>query len=144
MQWSYLDLWRETQHERLPTRFTYLKGSSMELLTLKPTSKIDFGLSTAHLQHGFKGLENFSELLMEFTSNSCSSRCLRASIYRLGAQMTVRQNKPRHRPDGGHGSSGWTTVRQDFPKKSRRNLSCIRTSSGRDGLMSKRTHVHWK
>jgi hypothetical protein len=44
MQWSYLDLCRVTQHERFPTRFTYLKGSSMELLTLEPTSKIGFGL----------------------------------------------------------------------------------------------------
>jgi hypothetical protein len=47
--------------------------------------------------------------------------------------MSIRQNKPRHCPDGGHGSSGRITVRQDFPKNSRRNLSCIRTSSGRDG-----------
>jgi len=30
--------------ERFPTRFTYLKGSSMELLTLEPTSKMDFDL----------------------------------------------------------------------------------------------------
>jgi hypothetical protein len=36
-------------------------------------------------------------------------------------------------PDGGPWPSGWTTVRQGFPKISRRNLSCIRTSSGRDG-----------
>jgi hypothetical protein len=47
--------------------------------------------------------------------------------------MSVRQNIPGHRPDGGDGSFGRTTVQQDFPKNSRRNLSCIRTSSGRDG-----------
>jgi hypothetical protein len=35
---------RGSQHERFPTRFSYLKGSSMELHTLEPTSKIDFGL----------------------------------------------------------------------------------------------------
>jgi hypothetical protein len=40
---------------------------------------------------------------MEFTPNSCSSQCPGASIYRLGAQMSVRQNIPGHRPDGGHG-----------------------------------------
>jgi hypothetical protein len=30
--------------------------------------------------------------------------------------MSVRQNIPGRRPDGGHGPSGRTTVRQDFPK----------------------------
>jgi hypothetical protein len=59
MQLSYLDLWRVTQHERFP--FTYLKGSSMELLTLEPTSEIDFGCSiaTAHLN---RALEEISRL----------------------------------------------------------------------------------
>jgi hypothetical protein len=66
---------------------------------------------------------------MEFTPNSCSSKCPRTPIYRLG----VRKIMPGSRPDGGPWPSGWTTVRQDFPKFSRRNLSCIRTSSGRDG-----------
>jgi hypothetical protein len=66
---------------------------------------------------------------MEFTPNSCSSQCPGASIYRLGAQMSVKQNIPGHRPDGGHGPSGRTTVRQDFPKNSRGNLSCLRASS---------------
>jgi hypothetical protein len=44
---------------------------------------------------------------MEFTPNSCSSQCPGASIYRLGAQMSVRQNILGHRqtvdmgrPDG--------------------------------------------
>jgi hypothetical protein len=55
MQWSYLNLWRVTQHECFPTRFTYLKGSSMELLTLEPTSKIDFGLQHNTLDQGFRG-----------------------------------------------------------------------------------------
>jgi hypothetical protein len=33
-----------SEDKRFPTRFTYLKGSSMELLTLEPTSKINFDL----------------------------------------------------------------------------------------------------
>jgi hypothetical protein len=66
-------------------------------------------------------------------SNSCSSKCPGASIYRLGFRMTVWQNMPRSRPDGEPWPSGRTIVRQDFPKFPRRNLSCIRTSSGRDG-----------
>jgi hypothetical protein len=40
---------------------------------------------------------------------------------------------PGSRPDGGPWPSRRTTVRQDFPKISGRNLSCIRTSYGRDG-----------
>jgi len=55
MQWSYLDLWRVTQHECFTTRFTYLKGSSMELFTLEPTSKINFGLQHNTLVKGFRG-----------------------------------------------------------------------------------------
>jgi len=70
---------------------------------------------------------------MEFTLNSCSYKCPRTPIYSLGVRMGVRQNKPGSRPDGGQCPSGRTTVQQDFPKFSRRNLSCIRTSSGRDG-----------
>jgi len=70
---------------------------------------------------------------MEFTPNSCSSKCPRTPIYRLGVRMGVRQNLLGSHPDGGPWLSGRTTVRQDFPKFSRRNLSCIRTSSGRDG-----------
>jgi len=72
---------------------------------------------------------------MEFTPNSYSSKCLGAPIYRLGVRMGVRQNMPGRRPDGEPWLSGWTAVRQDFPKFSRRNLSCIRTLSGRDGLI---------
>jgi hypothetical protein len=49
---------------------------------------------------------------MEFTQNSCSSKCPRTPIYRLGVRMGVRQI---------------------FSRILRRNLSCIRTSSGRDG-----------
>jgi hypothetical protein len=66
---------------------------------------------------------------MEFTPNSYSSKC----PYRLGVRMGVRQNMPGSRLDGGPWPSKRTTVRKDFPKFSRRNLSCIRTSSGRDG-----------
>jgi hypothetical protein len=47
--------------------------------------------------------------------------------------MGVRQILPGSRPDGGPWPSGRTTVRQDFPRFLRRNLSCIRTSYGRDG-----------
>jgi hypothetical protein len=49
--------------------------------------------------------------------------------------MGVRQNKHVSRPDSGPLPSGRTTVRQDFLQFLRRNLSCIRTSSGRDGSM---------
>jgi len=70
---------------------------------------------------------------MEFTPNSCSSKCPRTPIHRLGVRMGVRQNLPRSRPDGEPWPSGRTTVRQDFLKFSRRNLSCIRTSFERDG-----------
>jgi hypothetical protein len=70
---------------------------------------------------------------MEFTSNSCSSKCPEAPIYRLGVRMGVRQNIPGGRPGGEPWPSGRTTVRQDFLKFSRRNISCIRTLSGRDG-----------
>jgi hypothetical protein len=70
---------------------------------------------------------------MEFTLNSCIFKCPGAPIYRLGVRMGIRQNMLGGRLDGEPWPSGWTTVRQDFPKFSRRNLSCIRTSSGRDG-----------
>jgi hypothetical protein len=92
----------------------------------------------------FVQTQNEDKILTEFTLNSCSSQCLGASIYRLGAQMSVRQNIPGHRLDGGHGPSGRTTVRQDFLKNSRRNLSCLRLSSERDGTSSWRSHVHCK
>jgi hypothetical protein len=78
---------------------------------------------------------------MEFTPNSCSSKCLRTHIYRLGVRMSVRQILPGSRPDGGPWPSGRTTVRQDFLRFWWRNLSCIRTSSGRDGSIV-RTAAH--
>jgi hypothetical protein len=81
---------------------------------------------------------------MEFTPNSCSSQCPGASIYRMGAKMSIRQNIPRHRPDGGHGPSGRTTVRTNFPKFPRRNLSYLRTSSGQDGTSFRRSHIRYK
>jgi hypothetical protein len=81
---------------------------------------------------------------MEFTPNSCSSQCPGASIYRLGAQTSVRQNIPGRRQDGGHGPSRRTTVGQDFPKILQGNLSCLRASSGRDGTSSGRSHVRCK
>jgi hypothetical protein len=58
--------------------------------------------------------------------------------------MSVRQNIPGQRPDGGHGPSGRTTVRTDFSKFPRRNFSCLRTSSGRDGTSSGRSHIRSK
>jgi hypothetical protein len=70
---------------------------------------------------------------MKFTPNSCSSKCPRTPIYRLGVRMGVRKNLPGSRLDGGSWPFGRTTMRRDFSKFSRRNLSCIRTSSGRDG-----------
>jgi hypothetical protein len=70
---------------------------------------------------------------MEFTPNSCNSKFPRTPIYRLGVRMGVRQIFPGSRLDGGLWSSGRTTVRQDFPRFLQRNLSCIRTSFGRDG-----------
>jgi hypothetical protein len=47
--------------------------------------------------------------------------------------MSVRQIFPGSHPDGGPWPSGRTTVRQDFLIFLRRNISCIRTSSRRDG-----------
>jgi hypothetical protein len=58
--------------------------------------------------------------------------------------MSVKQNILGRRPDDGHGPSRRTTVRQDFPKISRENLSCLRASSGRDGTSFRRSHVRCK
>jgi hypothetical protein len=74
---------------------------------------------------------------MEFTPNSSSSKFPRAPIYRLRVRMGVRKNMPGSRPDGEPWPSGRKTVRQDFPKFLRRNLSYIRTSSGRDGSIDR-------
>jgi hypothetical protein len=129
----------------LPNQVSYLKGSSMESFTLGPTPKIDFRCSaaTAHLQW-LQRKYHVSKQLWNSIPNSNSSQCPGASIYRLGAQMSVRQNIAGRRPDGGHGPSRRTTVRQDFPKISLRNLYCLRAASGRDGTSSKRSHVHCK
>jgi hypothetical protein len=43
---------------------------------------------------------------MEFTPNSCSSKCPRTAIYRLGVRMSVRKILPGSRPDGGPWPSG--------------------------------------
>jgi hypothetical protein len=51
---------------------------------------------------------------MEFTPNSCSSKCPRTPIYSVGVIMSIRQNLPRSRPDGGPRTSERTTVRQDI------------------------------
>jgi hypothetical protein len=117
----------------------------MESFILEPTSKIDFGCSTAiaHLI-GLQRKYHVSEQLWNSIPNSCSFRCPRASIYRLGCRMGVRQSIPRSRLDDGQGTSGRTIVRQDFSKNLRRNLSCIRTSSGWDGTSSEWSHVRCK
>jgi hypothetical protein len=134
MQWSYLALYRVTQHERFPTRFTYLKGSSMESFILEPTSKIDFRCSTT-IAHFNKASEEF---MTSLSSCGIQYRILTAlSAQRplfigwgsewasgkisLGAIQTVDQG----RPDG-------QLCDRIFLKFPRRNLSCIRTSSGRD------------
>jgi hypothetical protein len=129
----------------LPNQVSYLKGSSMESFTLELTSKIDFRCSTAtaHLKR-LQWKYYVYEQLWNSISNSCSSQCPGASIYRLGAQMSVMQNILGRRPDNGHGSPGRTTVRQDFSKISRGNLSCLRASSGRDGTSSGQSHVCYK
>jgi hypothetical protein len=52
------------------------------------------------VQHTWKtASEEISRLwaLMEFTPNSCSSKCPRTPIYRLGIRMGVRQNLPGSR-----------------------------------------------
>jgi len=100
-----------------PNHVSYLKGSSMESFTLGPTPKIDFRCSTAtaHLQW-LQRKNHVSEQLWNSIPNSFSSQCLGASVYRLGAQMSVRQNIVGRRTDGGHGPSGRATVRQDFLK----------------------------
>jgi hypothetical protein len=45
------------QTQTLPNQVSYLKESSMEFLTLEPTSKIDFSCSTAHLKRLQRDLE---------------------------------------------------------------------------------------
>jgi hypothetical protein len=128
----------------LPNQVSYLKGSSMESFTLGPTPKIDFrcSIATAHLKW-LQRKYHVSEQLWNSIPNSCNSQCEWAFIYRLGAQM-VRQNIAGRRPEGGHGPSGQTTVRQDFLKISLRNLSCLRATSGRDGTSSGRSHIRCK
>jgi hypothetical protein len=81
---------------------------------------------------------------MEFNTKFLQFSMPRASIYRLGAQMSVRQNIAGRRSDGGHGPSGRTTMRQDFLKISLRNLSCLRAASGWDGTSSRRSLVRCK
>jgi hypothetical protein len=129
----------------LPNQVSYLKGSSMESFTLGPTHKIDFRCSTAtaHLKW-LQRKYHVSEQLWNSISNFYSSQCPGASIYRLGAQMSVRQNIAGRCPDSGHGPSGLTTVRQDFLKISLRNISCLRAASGRDCTSSGRSHVRCK
>jgi hypothetical protein len=137
----------------LPNQVSYLKGSSMESFTLGPTPKIDFSCSTttAHLQWLQRKLNqlnnlsnNFYEHLWNSILNSCSSQCPRASIYRLKYRMGDCSDICGCRPDGGHGPSGRTTVRQTFPKISLRILSCLRAAPNGETLSSGRSHVCFK
>jgi hypothetical protein len=73
----------------------------MELITLEPTSKMDFGLQHNTLKKTASKEISHLKALMEFTPNSCSSKCPEAPIYRLGVRMGVRKNKPVSRLDGG-------------------------------------------
>jgi hypothetical protein len=107
----------------LPDQVSYLKGSSMESFTLRPTPKIDFRCSatTTHLQWLQRKLisliisqNNFSEHLWNSIPNFCSSQCQGASIYRLRCRMGDCYNMYGRHLDGGHGPSGRTTVRQNF------------------------------
>jgi len=104
----------------------------MESFILEPTSKIDFSYSTAttHLI-GLQRKYHVSEQLWNSIPNSCSSQCLGASIYRLGAQMSVRKNIVGRRPDGGHGPSGQkncaTGFSENFAEKSFLFKSRVRT-----------------
>jgi hypothetical protein len=43
--------------QMLPNQVSYQKGSSMEFLTLEPTSKIDFSCSASHLKRHQRDLE---------------------------------------------------------------------------------------
>jgi hypothetical protein len=116
----------------LPNQVSYLKGSSMESFILEPTPKIDFrcGAATAHLQW-LQRKNNFSKHLWNSISNSRSSQCPEASIYRLRNRMGDCSDICGCHPDGGHRPSGRTIVRQIFPKISLRYLSCLRAASRR-------------
>jgi hypothetical protein len=121
-----------------PNQVSYLKGSSMVSFTLGPTPKIDFRCSAAtiHLQW-LQRKNNIFEQLLNSIPNSCSSQCPRAYIYRLGAQISVRQNIDGRRPDR-------QLCDRIFRKIPLRNLSCLRAASRRDGTSSKRSHVRCK
>jgi hypothetical protein len=55
--------------------------------------------NTQHTCNGFRGIFNFSELLWNSISNSCSSQCPGASIYRLRCRMGDCSNMYGRRPD---------------------------------------------
>jgi hypothetical protein len=134
----------------LPNQVSYLKESSMESFTLRPTRKIESVVAQQHHTcNGFRGnlisstisQNNFSEHLWNSILNSWSSQCPGASIYRLRYRMGDCSDICGCRPESGHGPSGWTTMRQIFPRNSLRNLSCLRASFGRwDNVV--RTVVH--
>jgi len=80
----------------LPNQVSYLKESSMESFTLRPTRKIESVVAQQHHTcNGFRGnlisstisQNNFSEHLWNSILNSCSSQCPGASIYRLRYRM---------------------------------------------------------
>jgi hypothetical protein len=102
--------------QMLPNQVTYLKGSSIESFTLGPTPKIDFSLQLSTLVKRLQRDWWLLWALMEFTSNSCSSQCLGASIYRLRCRMGDCSVMYGRHPDGEPWPSERTTMWQDFSK----------------------------
>jgi hypothetical protein len=131
--------------QTLPNQVSYLKGSSMESFILDPTSKIDFRCSaaTAHLKW-LQRKNNVSEQLWNSISNSCTSQCPGASIYRLRCRMGDCSDMYGRRPDGDPGPSVRTTVRQDFPKISLKIFPVQEPRPDGETLTSGRSHVRCK
>jgi hypothetical protein len=104
----------------------------MELITLEPTSKIDFGLQHSTLEKRLQRRYHVSELLWN-SHRILAALSAQGPLFIGWGQNGRQANFVGSCPDGGRWLSGRTTVRQDFPRFLRRNLSCIRTSSGWDG-----------
>jgi hypothetical protein len=105
----------------LPNQVTYLKGSSIELFTLRPTPKTSIQhsnitqrqrlerdqLSTTTLKYNSLSSTEFNTEFLQFSS-------LGTSIYRLQVQMSVWLEIHRRRPDGRHKASRQTTMQSAF------------------------------
>jgi hypothetical protein len=81
MQWSYPELCRVTQHERLPTK-------SMESFTLGPTPKIEFSFSTQRQRRESEWIRTTTPKINSLSSTKFNTEflqvtCLGASIYKL-------------------------------------------------------------